>query len=374
MRVRMLHTLPADGRTSSEVYAGELAGALARIGATDLELTHHRPGEPARSLLAGLNAGLNAAARLGTYIDHYVAYPWRAAAEAADVHHVIEHGYGHLALRLPARRTVVTFHDAMLMKLQARELPTPYYPRSSFLAHRFSIAGMERAAHVVAVSNQSRADLLRFTDCDPARVSVIHEGVSPSFRPSPRTDAGEARGTVRILHVGHCGFYKNIETILRVIAALRRRSECSVEFVKAGGAFTLDQRALIARLDIDDRVRWLGNVPAPDLPGVYGSADVLLMPSLYEGFGLPALEAMACGTPVVASNAGALPEILGDAGLLAHPLDVDGLAAQVTRVLTEPGLRAEMRHRGITRAANFAWERTAQATLEVYRRVQEEAS
>jgi glycosyltransferase involved in cell wall biosynthesis len=372
MRVRMLHTLPGDRRTSSEVYARELSSALRRIGATDVELVHHHPTEPARTL-AGRRVGL---ARVAGYFDHYVHYPWRAGAGRADVHHVIEHGYGFLTLRLPPERAVVTFHDAMVMRMQARELPVAPPSRLPLLANRLRIAGIERAAHVIAVSEQSRHDLLRFTNCDPARVSVIHEGVSPLFRPvAPEGRNNRCdRNVVRVLHVGHCGFYKNIETILRVVAALDNRLEFAVEFVKAGSAFTPDQRALIARLGIADRVRWLGHAPTADLPSVYASADVLLMPSLHEGFGLPVLEAMACGTPVVASNAGALPEVIGDAGLTADPLDVDGLAGAIARVLVDPGLRAELRRRGLARAATFTWERTAEATLDIYRRVHEEAS
>jgi len=370
MKVRLLHTLAADGRTSSEVYATELASALGRLGAADLDLTHYRP----RGALRSMVDRPNIAARVAGYVDHYVGYPLRARAGTADVHHLIEHGYGHLALCLPPARTVVTFHDAMLMKLEARELPTAIYPRVSMLANRPKTHGLQRAARVIAVSQRSREDLLRFTNCEPAKVSVVYEGVSAAFRPAEEPRGNLGSRPVRILHVGHCGFYKNIETILHTIAALSRRLEHPVEFIKAGGAFTRDQQALIARLRIAEQVRWLGSVPGDSLPAVYRSADVLLMPSLYEGFGFPALEAMASGVPVVTSNAGALPEVVGDAGLMADPLDVDGYAHAIVRVLTSSELREGMRARGIARAASFTWERAAAATLDVYRRVHEEAS
>jgi glycosyltransferase involved in cell wall biosynthesis len=131
--------------------------------------------------------------------------------------------------------------------------------------------------------------------------------------------------------------------------------------------------ALISRLRIGDRVRHLGMLPAEELPRVYRAADLLLMPSFYEGFGLPVLEAMACGTPVVASDGGSLPEVVGDAGLLAAPTDIDGLVGAAVRVLTDPQLRDDLRRRGIDRARAFTWDRTAAATSAVYKSVYEEA-
>jgi len=368
VKVRLFHTLPGAQRISSEVYAGELTSALHRVSTSDLELAHCMPREPLRRIMP------RSAGRLAGYGDHYISYPWQARNERADVHHVVEHGYAHLALSLAAERTVVTFHDAMLMKLEARELPVSAYPRMSMLANRLNVAGLSRAARVITVSEDSRKDLLRFTGCDPARVRVIPEGVSKRFRPGtcdlPRPPGAPAR----ILHVGHCGFYKNMEAVLWALPAIARRLGRPVELVKVGGRFTADQTALISRLRIGDQVRHLGMLPEEELPRAYRSADLLLMPSLHEGFGLPVLEAMACGTPVVASDAGSLPEVVGDAGLLASPTDIDGLVDAAVRVLTDPLLREDLRRRGIDRARTFTWERTAAATLDVYRSVYEEAA
>jgi len=177
---------------------------------------------------------------------------------------------------------------------------------------------------------------------------------------------------MRILHVGHCGIYKNIEGILRSIPLLVARLGPQVVFVKVGGPFTRSQLALIDRLGIEQHVQHLGMIPAADLPGVYAGADLLLMPSLHEGFGLPALEAMACGTPVIASNQGSLPEVVGDAALLVEPNDVEQIAAAAERLLTDARLRADLRKKGLKRARTFTWERTARETLAVYQQVYEE--
>jgi glycosyltransferase involved in cell wall biosynthesis len=264
----------------------------------------------------------------------------------------------------------------MLLKLHARELPVDAYPRLSMLGNRLNLAGMRRVARVIAVSNSSREDLLRFTDCDPARVHVIPEGVSGRFQPCDRAvadDRPRCDAPVRVLHVGHCGVYKNVEAVLCAVPLIGKRLARRVEFVKVGGPFTPAQAALIDKLRLGGRVRHLGFVPAAELPAVYRDADLLLMPSLYEGFGLPVLEAMACGTPIVASDRGSLPEVVGDAGLTVDPTDVDGLADAAVRVLADPLLRADLRRRGIERARSFTWERTAAATLDLYRQVYEES-
>lgn len=369
MRVRMFHTIPAEGRTSSEVYAGELAEALGRIERGTVDLTHWTASSRLRCA-AGSHQSL---ARLAGYVDRYVIGQWRARGQDADVNHIIEHGYGHLAFSLDSRRTVVTFHDAMIFKLQTRELRTDAYPRLTMVGARISMAAIRRVAAVITVSESSRNDLLRFTDYDPSRVHVIAQGVSERFRPLDVQNGDRPEGqdchALRILHVGHCGVYKNIEGILQSLPLLIRRLGPQVMFLKVGGPFTRSQLALIARLGVEKHVQHLGMVLAGELPGIYANADLFLMPSHYEGFGLPVLEAMACGTPVIASNQGSLPEVVGDAGLLVEPTDVEQIAGAVERLLTDAELRAELRKKGLERARTFTWERTARETLAVYRSV-----
>jgi len=369
MVARLFHTLPAEGRISMEVYTRELTRALAT--ASNEWLVEHA--EPASGIRDALHRS-GPIARLAGWADRYASYQWSARGQEADVFHIVDHGYGHLAFSLQPERTVVTFHDAMLLKMEARELPTRALPRVTILGHKLSLRAIARVARVIAVSESSRNDFLRFTDYTPERVRVVPNGVSEHFRPpaEPRAE-GKAR-QARILHVGHCGPYKNIESILRALPLIIRRLGTPVVFHKVGGAFTEDQRTLINRLGIAAQVQHLGIVPLADLPRLYADADVLLLPSLYEGFGLTALEAMACGTPVVASDAGALPETVGDAGLLVAPTDVEAITEAVVRVVTDARLRTTLSHRGVERARGFTWERTAQATLAVYREIYEETN
>ncbi len=179
---------------------------------------------------------------------------------------------------------------------------------------------------------------------------------------------------LRILHVGHCGFYKNIEGILAAIPAITRQLDHPVVFIKVGGTFTPSQQELIARLGIAPQVKHVGKVSLAELPSLYANAELFLMPSWHEGFGLPALEAMACGTPVVSSNCGSLPEVVGDAGLLVDPRDEESIAGAALRVLSDQRLSNDLRRRGLERASAFTWERTARQTLAVYRAVFEENS
>jgi glycosyltransferase involved in cell wall biosynthesis len=367
LRVRLFHTLPGEGRTSMEVYARELTAALTALDAAPV-IEHCQPA----GRLRRATRGWPVLERFAGYVDRYVAYQWHAWRHDADVNHIVDHGYGHLAFSLDARRTVVTFHDALLPRVAAGEHPSQGYVRSAVLGHRLSLCAIARVARVITDSESSRADLLRFTDYPPERVRVVPLGVAPLFHPLAPADR-PPNDAVRLLHVGHCWPYKNVETLLRLVPALRRRLDQRVVLVKAGGEFTPAQHRLIARLGIAADIEHRPRVPLADLPAVYAGADVLVQPSLYEGFGLTVLEAMACGTPVVAATAGALPEVVGEAGLLVPPTDLSALADAVVRVLTDPALRAQLRERGLVRAQRFTWERTARATYAVYREVYDES-
>lgn len=374
MTVRLYHTIPEEGRTSSEVYVRELTAALSALAPPDLDLRHFQP----TGRLRGALAPFAPADRLGGYIDRYVVYQWRARSASADLHHIVDHGYGHLGFSLDPRRTIANFFDAMLLKFRARELPVDRYPRLTILAHRADLVAIRRAARIIAISQSSRNDLIRFTGVDPGRVRVILLGVSPRFAPCDvEVDAeaalGVRAGSPQILHVGHCGPYKNVEGILWALPRAIRLLGEPIQFVKAGGPFTAAQRRLISKLGIEDHVVHLGPVPDDRLPQIYREADLLVMPSLHEGFGLPVLEAMASGTPVLAANRGSLPEVVGDAGLLVDdPTDPDALAGAMVRGLGDAKLRRDLRARGLAWAATFTWERTAWETLEVYREVYEE--
>jgi glycosyltransferase involved in cell wall biosynthesis len=232
---------------------------------------------------------------------------------------------------------------------------------------------VRRARLILADSESTRRDLIEMLQTPPDKVRVVYAGVGSEFRPVTDVVALAAVKTRYqlaqpfILTVGTLQPRKNhlrlVQAFSRVAAAHR-----DVRLVIAGGkGWSYDETAAeIARLNLGDRVIFPGFVSEEDLAAVYSLARALAFPSLYEGFGLPVLEAMACGTPVVCANASSLPEVAGDAAVLVDPLDVDGLAEALERVLDDDVLRQELIRRGHERAARFTWAAAANALLAAY--------
>lgn len=312
--------------------------------------------------------------RLDSVLSRYIRHPARVATLEADLFHVTDHAYGQLLLRLDPRRAIVTCHDLIPLLAYRREIPV-IVPRHVAYTCRLRVRLMRRAAFVIADSDATKRDLVRLAAYDPATIEVIHPGVSAAFRLS-REDAAAKRdalgipeGAQVIVSVGGNNGYKNVVAMLTALKILREQNR-NIWFVRAGGDFTPADRKLIAQLLIADRVVHAGSPRADkELRDLYVMADVFAFPSWYEGFGWPPLEAMACGTPVVASDAGALPEVLGDAALLVKPADFAGLAMAIGRLLDDQNLHAEMMERGIRRARHFSWDNTAGKLLRVYERV-----
>ena len=314
----------------------------------------------------------SALSRIDGLWGRYVRYPALARRVAADVIHVVDHSHAHLVAVLPRARTVVTCHDVILLALAAGRIETEQrLPLATFLFRR-DVAHLREAAAVVADSERTRRDLVDLVGVRQEAVEVIPPGLVPP-RPQAAGDREAARrraGLVRptILHVGHTGFYKNLEGCLQVLS-LVRRGGIDARFVHAGAPLQPSQVALAERLGVVGSVEDRGRVPADVLADLYEAADVLLFPSLYEGFGWPPLEAMASGLPVVCSSVGSLPEVTGDAALVAGPHDHVVLAGQVSSVLTDPGTAESLRRLGRIRAAAFTWEETARRMELLYRRV-----
>jgi glycosyltransferase involved in cell wall biosynthesis len=261
----------------------------------------------------------------------------------------------------------VTVHDLSFL----------FYPEGFRTLNRlylrlFARLSARQARRVIAVSESTKRDVIEQYGIAPEKVDVVYNGVDPAFRPLPadqvsafRTDRGLPDRF--ILFVGTLEPRKNIARLLQAYARL---PGARPPFMLVGGKgwFYDEVFSLVERLELGAEVHFAGYVPADDLPCWYNAADLFVYPSLYEGFGLPPLEAMACGTPVVTSTASSLPEVVGPAALLVDPTDTEALAVAMERGLTDAGLRAQMKAQGLARAADFSWSETARRTKESYRR------
>lgn len=281
------------------------------------------------------------------------------------------HATEHLLPKLTRARSVFTLHDAAYLLF-----PEHHLPRNRIYLRTMMPRFLRRADRIIAVSEHTRRDALRLYGLDPEKVVVIPEGVEARFRADV---APEVVGEVRrryglperfILSVGTIEPRKNYPTLAEAYATLRERHP-DVGLVIAGGRGWLDEPFFerVRSLGLDGHVVFTGHVPDDDMPGLLNAAEVFAFPSEFEGFGLPPLEAMACGVPVVSSNAASLPEVVGDAGVLVAPKDVRGWVAAIDRLLGDAPLRGGFGARGLARSRRFSWDTAAERTLEVYRSV-----
>lgn len=301
--------------------------------------------------------------RLARILWEQVAWPLLAHQQRVDLLH-------SMAFALPAvlpAPAVVTVYDLSFM----------HYPRSFPTLQRWYLRwqtaqACRRARRVIVISQSGRQDVQHYFGVPPQRVDVITPGVDEVYvSPLPQAVADFRRRRQLperfVLHVGTLQPRKNIPLLLEAFARLPLPQ---VHLVLVGGKGWLYEEifARVSQLGLQGRVHFAGYVPDAELPLWYGAAQLLVLPSLYEGFGLPLVEAMACGCPVLAANVSSLPEAVGEAGLLFAPQDVDELAERMTAVLQDEALRATMVAKGLAQARQFSWERAGVETTVSYQR------
>jgi glycosyltransferase involved in cell wall biosynthesis len=269
-------------------------------------------------------------------------------------------------------RYVFTMHDLTMF-----HNPEFYSPMIRWRLTRTIAQGLIQSRVVLCVSECVRQIGIHDFGLDPQRLAVVHHGVDPAFYPRPFAEARRLLASEYkitrpyALFVGQMKSRKNIVRILQAFARVRAGGDTELCLVLAGrrGRTSDGIDEAISRLDLTAHVLEPGHVKQEHVPALYSAAEMLVFPSLFEGFGFPVVEAMACGTPVVTSNVSALPEVAGDAALLVDPQSVEEIADAMTRLRSDSELRSALRARGLERAKEFTWKRAAQQTSLAYRRV-----
>lgn len=268
----------------------------------------------------------------------------------------------------PSCKSVITVHDLAFL------LYPHFLTKESARYYGHIDQAVRWTDHIISVSESTKRDTIQHLGVPEDKITVVHEAANPIFR---ALDQNKAREQVRNRH-GVDGRYilfvstieprKNVPTLIRAVWQLQECYKEDVRLVLAGGKGWLfeDAFAVVEELNMGDQVHFLGRVSSEDLLNLYNAAELLAHPAFYEGFGLPPLEAMACGLPVVVSNVASLPEVVGDAGLLIDPHNVDELTFAMWRVLNDSELCKEMQAKGLSQAQCFSWERAARETVDIY--------
>ena len=262
--------------------------------------------------------------------------------------------------------TVLTFYDLIPLFFPQ------YVSRRARLLFRFTMRLALRASqHIFSISESARQDLTQRFAVDPDRITTTPLAPAPRFRPQPRAEIEHIRQRYGLpptflLYFGSNKPHKNLPNLIKAYAERSGTASCPLVIAGAWDEHYLEPKELVARKNLTDTVNFLGPIPDADLPGLYAAATAFIFPSRYEGFGLPVLEAMSCGTPVACSNTSSLPEVTGNAALLFAPDNINAIADSLEQLMDKQ-TRLLLRERGLQQAARFTWQRTAQQTLSVYR-------
>ena len=366
MRVVIARTMP---EFSMDVYAEGLISGL-RTVRPDWEIIELCP--------YPIDRRSNSAwVRVHKYYERFWNFPRRVRAQAADIVHIMDAAEAHMVpgLQKNNQLTVVTCHD-LINYFYTENLKNS--DRGFEIGHRvwlWAIRGMQLADRIVAVSTSTARDTATILNIDPKLITPVPNAVETNFRPLPpervqalRRKYGVKPETFCLLSVGSDHPRKNLPNLIESLAILQQQG-LPFELLKVGTDFTDEQKQTIERLQLQGVVRYVGRPERSSLIDLYNAADVLVFPSLFEGFGLPLLEAMACGTPVITSNVSAMPEVVGDDGLLVDPNSPESIAAAIIELYNDPILQTKLIERGLARVKLFTWQNTAARIAKIYEEI-----
>lgn len=357
-----------DNRTSMEIYSDNLEKALKPISQNFLKVNSFIPSIPNWLSRCKLPYGIF------MRYARYFSYPNQARKNQGKINHIIDQSYGHLLNVIDFKKTIITVHDlipVLAWKGVIQGLSYPHFP----LLYKLSVSSLRKARTIIAVSQSTKSDLITYCGLDANKITVIYSGINKSFhsfsnekKKLSRERFGFPDKNTHIVLITGSQSYKNILVSFQVANKLQNSLNKNLQMVWLGANSEkcIEYSKLV---NLKNKVIPLRDINLNQLVELYNSVDCLLFPSLYEGFGFPPLEAMACGTAVVASNVASLPEVVGDAAIILPPNDVDGLTEAVKNILENENLRNDYIKRGYANVSRFTWESCASKVLSLYKKI-----
>jgi glycosyltransferase involved in cell wall biosynthesis len=312
--------------------------------------------------------------RIEKYYERFWSFPNLVKQQSADIFHIIEPAEAHIVhwLKKIGKPTIVTCHDLANFYYPDNLQGSVQLPFVSKTVWVNAVKAMRYADHIISVSSMTAKDTTQILDIPPEKISVVPNAVDPLFQQLPKTEMGLLRQKYGIpteafclLNVGSNHPRKNLSTIIEALHKLTKKN-LVIHFLKVGADFTVEQKQYIHEKGLTNNVSYIDKPDKQTLVEIYNAADILVAPSLHEGFGITILEAMACGTPVITSNTSALPEVAGDAGILVNPQDSQAIADAVSLLYVDNTYYQELAQKGLERAKLFTWEKSAEKIAQVY--------
>jgi glycosyltransferase involved in cell wall biosynthesis len=353
-----------DHRVSMDIYADDLKKALTPKECIVNDYTPIMP-----SWLKKLRIPFSLKIRYARYI----IYPYFAKRNQSSINHIIDQSYAHLLNTLEPSRTIITVHDIIPIIAWEGKIPGLVYPHYP-LIFKLTIASLKKARAIVTVSDNTKNDLIKYCNLDGKDIYVIPNGVNPCFksykyqkRKDLKADFNFPLNTHIVLITGN-QFYKNHITSFRVISNLEKMTLKPIQLVWLGSDNEVYNKCTNT-IPLLNKVICYNDISQAELVNLYNSVDCLLFPSLYEGFGWPPLEAMACGTPAITSNISPLSEVVGDAALTNSPSDISGLVKSTLTILENEHTRFKYIELGLEHVKNYSWDVTASRVYNLYEKI-----
>lgn len=352
-------------RTGDESYLASLMRGLNRVDSDNDYVVYVRDAEAVKPSFPDFpRFDFRRVAPSSIWLRFPFGFPWALRRDPVDLLHA-----QYFAPPAAGCPIVLTVHD-----ISFAVHPEFFTLKDKMLLGALVPWSARRSAHVITDAEFTKSEMVRVLGLDPERIAVIPLAADRRYR---AMDQEACRKTIYERHNCPQGFFlyigtlqprKNVETLVRAYALFRRQSGAGHKLLIVGKPKYKFDAVFDAIKDsgYSDDIIFTGFVEDDDLPVYYNAASAFVFPSRYEGFGLPPLEAMACGTPVIASNASCIPEVVGDAALLAHPDDVDAFAEAMVKTISDTAVSDEMRRKGLEKAAEYDWDRTARETVAIY--------